>query len=275
MSLSALDLADFESAASEIAESVEGAPEATATLVAAGLKELSESTLDAEEVHRRTPRFIEVLPTSFAVQRALATGARTSKQEIKSAIVAEVPRELRRLIYAKPEDVQSDDVADPAEEAMPTPPPAATELAVAPVDDWHTVLLLGDKQDVEGNARFLESRGFVAINVTSTERLDALRRESFCGVVVYKSWRAVLLPGGFAQFLAEQLDRANLVYYRIDTNELGMGDSVELQALRGSYDSYVKANVLITDGCTLADTDVLELESRSASVLIGEDSSHG
>jgi hypothetical protein len=267
MSLDAPDLADFEGAAIEVAESIRLTPANTATLVDAALAQLGNGSFDAEELHRRTRRFIEVLPSNPAVERALAVGARGSKPEIKSAIVAQVSGELRQLVYA--------DVIAEVDTGPPTVPLETLKVDEAiealldpqPADDWQTVLLLGDRQDVEGNTRFLESRGLVPITVSTVERLEALGGERICGVVIHRSWRTIIPSGHLlSTFLRAELERANVVYYRIDVGDLGVDDSTELQGLLDEYDSHVRANVKMTDGCTLADFDALELR-RNAGLL--------
>lgn len=272
--LDAEDLGDFESAATETAEAVARSLDDSGSLLDGALSELAGSPVQGEELHRRTRRFFELLPEDPRVHRALAVAARTARQEIKSAVVAESPPALRRLVYSEgPSDASVPEGAVSPEPLAPESHPETRRESEDVPDDWQTVLLLGERQDTEVNARFLTPRGFVPLPVTGMETLEALAGERYCGIVVYRSWRGNVPESDLTAFLRTRLAQANIVFYRVDSDGLGAADSAALLQMLDEHGERVKAHVKVADGPRLTELDVAEMRRISSLLASSEGAS--
>lgn len=269
MSLQEPDLAAFEKAVRAYVTQIAAAPEDAASLLAEMFHHLTSADLPVDELARRARRIAESLPAGRSVQLAAATAAQDAGPAIRAAVVAVLPPDLQRTAYAVPEpepDIQAGDDDQPAEIEEAVPDTASAEAAdepaiihAEPAEDWRTVLLLGTRDEVEGNARFLAARDFEAIRVSTVEQLATVSRERCCGLVVHAGWWQQLSNAeAVIGFVKQQLTQSNLLYYRLDSDAIGDAAG-GLATLLDSFDSSVRARVQTGAGSDLTDFDMAQL----------------
>lgn len=266
MSLGSADVVAFESTARQrvdelIAKGIDS--EGLRVL----LKEFEDSSLPGFEVARRAARLASFLPP--AASPPLAVAAAESSREIRSALVGILPPDYQQEAY-RPEPATSPLVPAPATVMEPESTDLTTGVLEAEEEDeadrWHGVLLLGTAQESAANTRLLENRGIKAVRVSTLEALEKAGDDGICGLIIYASWwNQFDGADAIVQFSRSRIARSNLLYTKIEFNNLGEAE-VPLGELIQDLDDEVKARVNCSAEAGLTALDLQALEATATSL---------
>jgi hypothetical protein len=262
VSLVSADVSAFEAAARERTEELGRGEPATAE-IAAIFAELSGSALADNEKSRRAMRIAELLPRTLGFHTALASAAAGASPEIRAAVVGVLPAELQRAAYTG--EVGETGAGPTAETTgedagVDEPLPGAAEGSVEEAEDWRSVLLLGNAQEIAANAQYLRGRGFRPIRVVKPEDAEVLEGEEVCGIVIHASWWASFESSErLLSFIESRISGSNLLYVKLDCGGLGEAEERLNEIIEGC-DADVRARISAGTSSTLTqlDTDVLE-----------------
>ncbi len=276
MSLDAEDIAEFERAVTDLLAAVNDDTDLLAERLETSFNVLSESGLPVDEMSRRARRIVSRFASISGIEQAVAAAARPAAPAVRTAAVAELPPEWQRAAYTETSSLESlprEERALGAEPARAVPTSAEVPPQDDPADVWRTVLLLGDRDEVEPNAQLLRSRNFKSIKVTSLGQLPDLHDESCCGIVIHRGWwRQFESPEAMVSFVRRQLDFASIPNYRIDSEGLGDGALALVNALN-QFDASTRSRVVTSLGSVVGDADFARFDNV-ASLLKSADDAH-
>lgn len=215
------------------------------------------------ERERRAGLILRKAPNDARFFRAIAGSASSWTPDVKNAVVAFLPAEFKPLVFGKRPGQAPGRTTVVAREATPAP-------LVEVLDDgaeYHPeVLLVGTAQEQESNHRHLERDGFRPRRASSLDEFFKLLTTDVVGVLVGRTWWALLPHAQHAAFVQELFQYSSFTWLKIDA--YGCHVAASLFALNRDlrYREPAAIEVAIGDSSVINEIDVESL--RNASQLI-------
>jgi hypothetical protein len=192
----------------------------------------NDETLGSSEIARRARLILGHAGLTEPDSEKLVASASSWQPAVKLAIQLELSAEQRQRIYsAKPAPVPHKEHASasigpnfksgkmPLRGAIVSLVSLSATTAVKE-EDFKSVLLLGSAEAHESNIRFLRSKDFSAIRISSFVELDSSLGGAICGIVVDGSWWTVVPADRHESCLRRLLSFSSFIWLKIDEASL-------------------------------------------------------
>lgn len=213
--------------------------------------------LGESERSRRTQAALGILAPPPAALPDIASAAREWSADVKLAVAAFLPSNMRRLVYGKPQVPGLPSAEDRDLEARPpSAAESAGEIRESERPRYRTVLLFGASHDHEANLTRLKQAGFDPLRVDRPEQLEGLLNEAVCGIVVGESWWPQLPPETHEAFLNRVFSHSTFTWVKIDESGYQATSGQPIQDLHRAVRFTDALQLNVGDSCRVSDYDI-------------------
>ena len=165
--------------------------------------------------------------------------ARWFDAAIKNAVASHLPTAMRRTVYSTDEPIiareqgprvdSGPQVIDGSPEVHPSADSTPVPTPDQEVGGCRTVLLLGSETDHARNHRMLGDAEFSPLRVSCAELLESLLTHEVCGIIVARSWWAIVATEDHEPLLRRLMRHSSFAWIKVDVEGLhGTPDIREL-----------------------------------------------
>lgn len=224
---------------------------------------LAETTsLGPVERERRAGLILRKAPTDPRFFQEIAEVASSWPADIKNAVTAFLPAQLKPLVYGKR---RSD--SPPRSSTAPAPETAGGVTVASPAmhdtDTMPEVLLVGTAQEHESNHRHLEREGYRPLRAGSMDEFRNLLNADVVGILVGRSWWAIL-PQDEHQAFAEMLfHHSSFTWLKIDIHGCRVSANLPELCRHSRFREPAAMEVVMGDSSTINAIDIQSLAHAS------------